>query len=86
MSAKKEGIVPDWTDPDEIPDLSTDEWANVIEAIPVRRGKPKTKVTKVSTTIRLDPDVLEAFKSEGPGWQGRMNDALRKAVGLPAPT
>jgi uncharacterized protein (DUF4415 family) len=37
---------------------------------------------KVSTTLRLDPEVLEAFRAEGPGWQGRMNAALRKAAGL----
>lgn len=82
MSEKRKDTAPGWVDPDEIPDLSTDAWAKVIDAAPVRRGRPKAAVTKVSTTIRLDPDVLEAFKAEGPGWQGRMNDALRKAAGL----
>ncbi len=86
MTVKKKDMAPDWVDPDEIPDLSTDEWAKVIEAAPVRRGRPKAMVTKVSTTIRLDPDVVEAFKSAGPGWQSRMNDALRKAAGLSAST
>ena len=64
MTAKKRDTVPDWADPDEIPDLSTDEWAKVIEVAPVRRGRPKADVTKVSTTIRLDPDVIEAFKAQ----------------------
>lgn len=32
---------------------------------------------KVSTTIRLDRDVLEAFKAQGAGWQTRINDVLR---------
>lgn len=45
-------------------------------------GGQKAGVTKVSTTLRLDPEVLERFKADGPGWQGRMNAALRKAVGL----
>lgn len=67
---------------DDLPDFSTDEWAKVIEAAPVQRGRPKAAVTKVSTTIRLDPDVLKTFKSAGPGWQSRINDALRKAAGL----
>ena len=29
-----------------------------------------------------DPDVLDAFKAGGPGWQGRVNAALRRAAGL----
>jgi uncharacterized protein (DUF4415 family) len=45
------------------------------------RGKQKT-ATKVSTTIRLDEDVLAKFRATGPGWQSRMNDMLRKAAGL----
>ncbi|WP_202801639.1 BrnA antitoxin family protein [Herbaspirillum sp. CF444] len=28
--------------------------------------------------MRVDEDVLEAFKNEGEGWQTRMNDALRQ--------
>ena len=71
------------SEPDEdLPDFSTDEWAKVIDAAPVRRGRPKSPAPKVSTTLRIDPDVLEAFKKDGPGWQSRMNAALRKAAGL----
>ena len=33
---------------------------------------------KVQVTMRVDEDVLEAFKNEGEGWQTRMNDALRQ--------
>jgi len=33
-------------------------------------------------TLRLDPDVLAKFREGGPGWQGRINTALRAAVGL----
>ncbi|WP_425230692.1 BrnA antitoxin family protein [Sphingomonas sp.] len=33
-------------------------------------------------TLRLDQDVVEPFREDGPGWQGRINEALRKAVGL----
>lgn len=83
MSVNKEDIATDWVDPDEIPDLATDEWAGVIDAAPAQRGRPKLPVTKVSTTIRLDPDVIDAFKRDGAGWQSRINDALRKAAGLP---
>jgi uncharacterized protein (DUF4415 family) len=37
---------------------------------------------KEQVTLRLDQDVLEHFQSDGPGWQDRINDALRKAAGL----
>lgn len=44
----------------------------------VLRGRGKQRApTKVSTTVRFDPDVLDAFKSTGKGWQTRMNDALK---------
>lgn len=45
-----------------------------------RRGRPtgSTKQdAKQAVTIRYSPDVLEAFRASGPGWQARMNDALR---------
>jgi uncharacterized protein (DUF4415 family) len=40
------------------------------------RGPQKTP-TKLSTTIRLSPQVLEAFRATGAGWQTRMDDALK---------
>jgi uncharacterized protein (DUF4415 family) len=33
-------------------------------------------------SLRIDQDVLEHFQEDGPGWQDRMNAALRKAAGL----
>jgi uncharacterized protein (DUF4415 family) len=82
MNGNKENTGKTWVDPDEIPDLTSPEWARVIEAAPVQRGRPKAAVRKVSTTIRLDPDVIDAFKAKGPGWQSRINEALRRAAGL----
>ena len=67
---------------DDLPDLATPEWQAKFAQVPVQRGRPKADATKVSTTIRLDPDVLAAFKADGPGWQTRINQALRKSVGL----
>ena len=66
----------------DLPDLSTPQWEARFAKAKVQRGRPKAAVTKVSTTIRLDPDILERFKAGGPGWQGRINEALRKAAGL----
>lgn len=31
-------------------------------------------------TLRIDQDVLELFRADGPGWQDRINAALREAV------
>lgn len=36
---------------------------------------------KIPMTIRLDPDLLDKLR-DGPGWQQRTNDLLRKATGL----
>ncbi len=46
----------------------------------VRRGRPRGS-TKISTTVRFDKDVLQAFKKKGRGWQTRMNAALREWLG-----
>lgn len=42
------------------------------------RGRPKADETKVFTAIRLDADLLDAFKVTGKGWQTRVNAALRQ--------
>jgi uncharacterized protein (DUF4415 family) len=62
--------------------MSTPYWADKFASVAVQRGRPKADVTKVSTTIRLDPDIIAAFKADGSGWQSRINDALRKVAGL----
>jgi uncharacterized protein (DUF4415 family) len=67
---------------DDAPDLSAPYWVDKFASASVKRGRPKADVTKVSITIRLDPDIIEAFKADGSGWQSRINDALRKAAGL----
>jgi uncharacterized protein (DUF4415 family) len=44
-----------------------------------QRGPQKTPV-KQGIKLRIDPDILASFKATGPGWQSRMNDALRRAM------
>jgi uncharacterized protein (DUF4415 family) len=44
-------------------------------------AKPALPGVKEQVTLRLDKDVLEHFQADGPGWQERINDALRKAAG-----
>ncbi|CAN7632538.1 BrnA antitoxin family protein [Pararhizobium sp. LjRoot255] len=45
------------------------------------RGRPKVEKPLVPVTLRVEPDVLEAFKATGEDWRVRMNEALRKAAG-----
>lgn len=42
-------------------------------------GRPPLDAPKRAISIRLDPEVIEKFKATGPGWQSRMNDALKRA-------
>jgi uncharacterized protein (DUF4415 family) len=46
----------------------------------VRCGRPPIADRKQTTTLRLDPDLLEHFRKSGPGWQTRINETLRRAV------
>ena len=42
---------------------------------------PAVPNAKEQVTLRIDRDVLEHFQEGGPGWQDRINEALRKAAG-----
>lgn len=48
------------------------------EAPPPRAALPGVKEL---VSLRIDQDVLEHFQQDGPGWQDRINEALRKASG-----
>ena len=45
-----------------------------------RRGRPELAVKRPTLNMRVDADVLQAFKSTGPGWQTRIHALLRQAV------
>jgi len=71
---------------DELPEL-TDEMmdraiykvAGVEKSPPRRRGKQKAP-TKIALQIRLPPEVVFYFKSEGTGWQSRIGEVLKKWI------
>ena len=42
---------------------------------------PAIPNAKETVSLRIDRDVLDHFQEGGPGWQDRMNAALRKAAG-----
>ena len=66
------------SDPDAHP-LTDAQWEAVKPRLRIGRP-PSSKPLKVSTTIRFDADVLAALKATGPGWQTRVNDAMRAYV------
>src|SRR4029079_9627101 len=43
--------------------------------------RPSIPNAKELVSLRIDRDVLDYFQDEGPGWQDRINEALRKAAG-----
>jgi uncharacterized protein (DUF4415 family) len=49
------------------------------ESIRRGRGRPRLHNAKQAVTLRLDPDVVERFKSEGDDWRTRMAQAVKKA-------
>ena len=65
------------SDPDDAPDLSGEGWPEKFAKATVRRGRPPVAKPKVSTTIRLSPDVIDHFRAGGRGWQTRIDEALR---------
>lgn len=83
MSANNENSVPSSGDEpdDDIPDMTTPYWQERFAKAKVQRGRPKADKTKISTTIRLSPEVLAHFRAGGPGWQSRIDEALRKLIG-----
>jgi len=70
-------------DPDTAPEL-TDEWFNKADLyygetlLRRGRGRPPLDNSKKLVSLRLDQDVIDAFRADGPGWQSRINAALRK--------
>lgn len=93
MDGKSKGSKNIWTDPDDAPAWSDDvfERAEIREGDKVmraasgtltRRGRPKSANPKRQVTLRVDGEVLDRFRAQGRGWQGRINDILRKSVGL----
>jgi uncharacterized protein (DUF4415 family) len=78
MIAKSKDSRRTGVDPDDAPEI-TDEWiegAELRDGERVnRRGRPVGSA-KTPTTVRLDNDVLEAFRATGPRWQSRLNAAL----------
>ena len=58
------------------------ELAAELQPAMLQRGQrgPQHTPTKVKTTMRLSPEVVEHFKAQGPGWQRRIDQVLREHI------
>jgi uncharacterized protein (DUF4415 family) len=83
MTVKSKGSRRTWRDPDDAPEI-TDKWIAGADLYRgkklVRRGRPAGSGRKTQTTLRISKDVLEFFRATGPGWQTRMDNALKRYV------
>lgn len=71
------------------PEWTADDFAKAVpfaDAFPqiadkMRRARgPQKAPKKVSTTLRLSPEVIEHFRAGGTGWQSRIDAALREFI------
>jgi len=68
---------------DEAPEWTEEDFARAEIRVGdklIRRGRPPLERPKQAVKLRLSPDVLDHFRSGGPGWQTRINATLEKAV------
>ena len=83
MSVKSKGSRRTWRDRDDAPAI-TDKWIAEADLYHgkklIRRGRPIGSGQKAQTTLRISKDVLEFFRATGPGWQTRMDNALKRYV------
>jgi uncharacterized protein (DUF4415 family) len=54
-------------------------FPELAESIRRSRGRPPIAKPLQQISIRLDPDVIAKFKATGKGWQGRINEVLKRA-------
>lgn len=89
-------MTPDMGDPNVEFDEDNPEWTaedfkrarpaselppEILAAFPRTRGA-QVAAKKVPVSIRLSPQVVEYFKAQGPGWQSRIDEALKKVAGF----
>jgi uncharacterized protein (DUF4415 family) len=72
---------PEWTAAEvrqarPLMDALARETAAAVRRYRGQRG-PQKRPTKELISVRVDRDIVAAYRVSGPGWQTRMNDALR---------
>lgn len=57
-----------------------DASADLRERMKHEPDRSKLRNPGVEVTLHLDEEVVNSFKEDGPGWQGRINAELKKTV------
>ncbi len=84
ITAEEYREMPEWTD-DQFDRAEIAIGGKVIRPANgtlTKPGRPKKADAKVSVHLRLSPEVIAHFRARGPGWQTRIDEALRKAAKL----
>ncbi|WP_127142788.1 BrnA antitoxin family protein [Pelagibacterium montanilacus] len=73
--------------PPHRPTSARDKAEAAFKSATTRPAEPLPRTTTIPTgkelvSLRIDRDVLAHFQDDGPGWQERINAALREAAGL----
>jgi uncharacterized protein (DUF4415 family) len=74
---------PEWTEKDFKEARPAHEVLppEVLAAFPnTRQRGPQKAPTKVPVSLRLSSEVVDHFKADGPGWQTRIDEALKQAI------
>ncbi len=82
MPTKKPAGASTWVDPDDAPALTDEFFAHAEirdgdRVVRRGRGRPRLPDAKRQVTIRLEPELLDRLRATGPGWQTRLNEAVR---------
>ncbi len=85
MEKKSSAGLDEWVDPDDAPILTEEMLADAElyhgdVFIRRLRGRPRAGATKEQINIRLDADILAKLRANGPGWQTRVNEILRRSL------
>jgi uncharacterized protein (DUF4415 family) len=89
MPKNEASIKSTWIDPDEAPEWTVETFDRAAvhqgetlirpaSGTLTKRGRPKSDDPKLQVTLRLDREVVDHFRETGPGWQSRINEALRQ--------
>ncbi len=90
MKENKQSSKAVWVDPDDAPEWTDEIFERAEFSIGdkvirpatgtlTKPGRPRLEKPKAQITLRLDQDVIAKFRAGGPGWQSRINEALKKA-------
>jgi uncharacterized protein (DUF4415 family) len=78
----------DWAAVCDNPEWTAEDFAKAVPfsvafpelAASIRRRGAQKAPTKVSTTLRLSPEVLDHFRKSGSGWQSKIDSALKEWI------